>query len=149
MVRQILLEAYDLGMNNGEYSFLGIELIKNKRSSGGLYNKNHSDHTSDRSSSVGPDFSWYVQGDRRNKQAREMFESLMMISVRVPVSSEYSSFVHEVTKRARDEFGTGLITDADVTTNYRNCCNMSNWQLLCSMSHFEQLLAFVKFLGCL
>lgn len=34
-VREILLEAYDLGMNNGEYTFLAIELIKSRRAGEG------------------------------------------------------------------------------------------------------------------
>lgn len=33
-----------------------------------------------------------------------MFESLMLISVRIPVSSEYKNFVYEIAKRARNEF---------------------------------------------
>lgn len=95
LVRNILLEGYDLGMNSGEYAFIGIELVKNRRASG--------------------DFSWYQPGDRRNKQAREMFEALLMVNVRVPVSGEYTTFVHEVAKKSVAEFGAG-ITDSDVST---------------------------------
>ena len=94
IVRELLLEAHNLGMGNGDYAFLSIELVKNKGSYG--------------------DFSWYQPGDRRNKQAREIFESLMLIAVRVPVSPEYGSFVHRVAKMSVDEFG-GAATEADVS----------------------------------
>ncbi|OTF73711.1 hypothetical protein BLA29_006236, partial [Euroglyphus maynei] len=83
--RQILLEAHPLGMGNGEYVFFGIELLKDNKGTG--------------------DFSWYRAGDRRNKIAKEMFESLMKVAVRVPISSEYTSFVHKVTKLSSEEFG--------------------------------------------
>ena len=85
LTRHILIEAHELGMGNGDYVFFGVELIKQSGSAS--------------------DFSWYKPGDRRNKVAREMYESLMMLAVRVPVSPEYSSFVHKVTKISSDEFG--------------------------------------------
>lgn len=72
-------------MGNGEYVFFGIELLKDNKGSG--------------------DFSWYRAGDRRNKIAKEMFESLMRVAIRVPTSPEYSSFVHKVTKLSSEEFG--------------------------------------------
>nr|XP_027204126.1 atrial natriuretic peptide receptor 1-like [Dermatophagoides pteronyssinus] len=83
--RNLLLEAHTLGMGNGEYVFFGIELLKDNKGSG--------------------DFSWYRAGDRRNKIAKEMFESLMRVAIRVPTSPEYSSFVHKVTKLSSEEFG--------------------------------------------
>lgn len=101
VVRDILLEGYDLGMNSGEYAFVGIELVKSRLNSG--------------------DFSWYQPGDRRNKQAREMFEALLMVNVRVPVTGEYSSFVHEVAKKAVGEFGSSK-SEPDVSF----CLNLSN-----------------------
>lgn len=97
-LRNILLEAYDLGMNSGEYAFLAIELIKDSSTS---------------SASHG----WYKIGDRRNKEAREMFESLLQISSRVPTSIRFTSFVHEVTKRAHNEFAATL-KDTDVSYIY-------------------------------
>ena len=94
MVRHILLAAYDLGMGKGEYTFIGIELIQNKAANG--------------------DFSWYQAGDKRNKQAREMYEALMMVAVRVPTSPEYTSFLHKVATRSRDEFN-GRVSEEDVS----------------------------------
>lgn len=40
-----------------------------------------------------------------------MFESLMMISVRVPTSPEYTVFQHEVVKRTNREFGVNVTSD--------------------------------------
>jgi hypothetical protein len=72
-------------MGNGEYAFFGVELVKSTGSYG--------------------DFSWYQPGDKRNKQAREMYEALMMVAVRVPTSPEYTTFTHKVTQMSLDEFG--------------------------------------------
>ena len=86
-VRDIMIEAYELGMGNGEYVFFAIELIKSTSASG--------------------DYSWYRPGDKRNKQIREMYESLMMVAVRVPTSAEYTSFTHKVLQKALNEGSTG------------------------------------------
>ncbi len=91
LVRHLLLEAHELGMGNGEYAFFGVELVKSTGSYG--------------------DFSWYQPGDRRNKQAREMYEALMMITVRVPTSPEYNSFVQKVIKKSSEEFSTTKALD--------------------------------------
>ena len=91
LVRHLLLEAHELGMGNGEYVFFGIELVKSTGTTG--------------------DFSWYQPGDKRNKQAREIYESLMMVAVRVPVSAEYTTFTHKVTQMAIDEFSGQIIVE--------------------------------------
>ncbi|KPM04974.1 atrial natriuretic peptide receptor 1-like protein [Sarcoptes scabiei] len=83
--RQMMIDAHGLGMGNGEYVFFGIELLKQSGSSS--------------------DFSWYKAGDRKNKIAKEMYEALMMIAVRVPTSPEYTSFVHKVSKISSEEYG--------------------------------------------
>lgn len=46
-LRQILLSAFDLGMSNGGYVFLSVELFKHVNSFG--------------------NFQWYVPGDTRNE----------------------------------------------------------------------------------
>ena len=89
LIRDVLLDAYDLGMGNGEYAFLAIELIRSSSTSQELHG-------------------WYRIGDRRNKEAREIFESLLQIAVRVPTSIRFTSFVHEVVKRAQNEFSQSL-----------------------------------------
>lgn len=91
LTRNILIEAHEMGMGNGEYAFIGIELLKQSGSSS--------------------DFSWYKSGDRRNKAAREIYESLMVIAVRVPTSPEYSSFMHKVGKMSSEQFGGVKIQD--------------------------------------
>jgi hypothetical protein len=97
LVRHILLEAHELGMGNGEYAFFGVELVKSTGNYG--------------------DFSWYQPGDKRNKQAREIYESLMMVAVRVPTSPEYISFTHKVTQMSLDEFG-GTTTIDNVSKSF-------------------------------
>lgn len=94
LLRQILLEGHTLGMGNGEYSFLTIELIKSKATLS--------------------ESSWYRTGDKRNKDARDMFESLLQVAVRVPTSSRYSNFVHQVIQRSHTQFGK-TVTDVDVS----------------------------------
>lgn len=94
LLREILLDAHALGMSTGEYAFLSIELIKSKATLS--------------------ESSWYRAGDRRNKDAREIFESLLQIAVRVPTSALYSNFVHDVVKRSHVEFGA-TVSDIDVS----------------------------------
>jgi atrial natriuretic peptide receptor A len=96
LVRTILLAAHDLGMGNGEYVFIGVELIQNKGANG--------------------DFSWYQPGGKRNKHAREMYEALLMVAVRVPTSAEYTAFLHKVATRSRDEFNEA-VGESDVSIN--------------------------------
>lgn len=81
-------------MGTGEYAFLTIELMKSKATLS--------------------ESSWYRAGDKRNKDAREMFESLLQVAVRVPTSSRYSNFVHEVVQRSHAAYGKTL-TDVDVS----------------------------------
>ena len=94
LVRHLLLEAHDLGMGNGEYTFFTMELVKSKSSYG--------------------DFSWYQPGDKRNKAAREMYESLMVVAVRVPTTQEFSAFVHQVSQLSVQQFST-VTSEADVS----------------------------------
>ena len=82
LMRELLLAAYDLGYGNGDYAFIGLELIKGaKQASSG-------------------DVGWYKLGSRRNKEAKQMYESLMIIAVRIPVSQEFETFAHRVAKMA-------------------------------------------------
>ncbi|GIY26309.1 atrial natriuretic peptide receptor 1 [Caerostris darwini] len=87
-VRSILLAAYELGMQNGEYAFISIELLKSQM--------------------LKKQFSWYKPNDRRNKEARKMYESLMIISIRVPVQEKYQIFIKNVKETARNKFSTIL-----------------------------------------
>lgn len=84
LTRNFLIHAYDLGMNNGEYVFFGLELVKSTGSTN--------------------DFSWYKAGDVNNKKARSIYESFLSLAVRVPLSVEYNTFVNKVYKKATSEF---------------------------------------------
>lgn len=106
LTRHLLIEAHELGMGDGSYAFIGIELLKQTGSAG--------------------DFSWYKPGDRRNKIAREMYEALMMVAVRVPTSPEYTSYVHKVTKLATEEFGN--IANAE-NVNFVNVSKLKSHEI--------------------
>ncbi|XP_022253444.1 atrial natriuretic peptide receptor 1-like, partial [Limulus polyphemus] len=110
-VRNILLAAHDLGMSNGEYAFLTIELFKNKRSFG--------------------DFSWFVPGDSRNKDARKIYESLMVFSVRVPTNPEYETFIKDTITRSNKEFNLTLDDTAVnvMVAGFHDCVLMYAWAL--------------------
>ncbi|KAH9493958.1 Nitrogen permease regulator 2 [Dermatophagoides farinae] len=107
--RDIMIEAHSLGMGGGEYVFFGIELLKTNKESA--------------------DFSWYKAGDRKNKIAKEMYESLMIMAIRVPVSPEYTSFVHKVTKLSSEEFGRMANHDDvnPVVAAFYDCVFMYAW----------------------
>ena len=85
LVRNFLVNAYDIGMNNNEFAFFGIELLRQQGS-----NNN---------------FGWYRPADRNNKKAKQMFESLMTMAVRIPTSEEYSILESKISTRAAEEFG--------------------------------------------
>lgn len=70
-LREILLAAYDLGMHTkGDYTFVGIELIRAKKADA---------------------IEWYKFSDRRNKEAKIIFESLIIFTVKIPVSNAYKN----------------------------------------------------------
>jgi atrial natriuretic peptide receptor A len=80
LVREILLHAMDLGFNREEYAFIGVDLIKKGADEN--------------------DIGWYKMGSRRNNDAKLMYQALMLISVRVPVSDEFESFAAATAKQA-------------------------------------------------
>lgn len=95
-IRDILLEAYGLGMFNGEFTFIGIELIRHNREHAGI--------------------PWFKANDLRNKEAKIIYESYMAIAIRVPTSPQYNSFKYKVIKVAENKFGARLtINDVRVT----------------------------------
>lgn len=80
MIRDILLESMDLEMNYEEYAYIGVELIK----------KGTEDS----------DIGWYKMGSRRNNDAKQVYQSLMVVAARIPVSDEYDSFAAKIAKAA-------------------------------------------------
>ncbi|XP_013778365.1 atrial natriuretic peptide receptor 1-like [Limulus polyphemus] len=110
-VREILLVAHDLGMGDGEFVFLTVELFKNERSFG--------------------NFSWYQLGDTRNQDARRIYDSLFSISIRAPEGPEYQSFVQEVINTSWTVFGTKFTHDAVnfIVAGFHDCVVMYAWAL--------------------
>ncbi|XP_076330921.1 atrial natriuretic peptide receptor 3-like [Tachypleus tridentatus] len=96
-VRKIMLAAYDLGMGNGEFAFLSVELFNNRKSF--------------------REFSWFKKGDSRNQEAREIYEALFLIKFRVPTGPEYQQFVRDVIGRSKTKFNkTVRATSVSVTS---------------------------------
>ncbi|XP_064468524.1 atrial natriuretic peptide receptor 1-like [Ornithodoros turicata] len=111
VIRQILLDAYDLDMHDGQFAFLTAEPYKNERYFG--------------------DFSWYKEGDSRNTEVRKMYEALMILSLKIPTSPEYKKFVHQVEMNSRKEFNTS-IDDSIVNVliaGFHDCVQLYAWAL--------------------
>lgn len=92
-IRDILLKAYDLKMNNGEYAFVGIQLVK--------------------ANTKFSELPWFVSGDPRSRDARIIFESYMEVNVRVPTSPQYTMFADQVVKYAKKNLSS-LANEGDV-----------------------------------
>ena len=86
-LRHILLQAYDLGMGHGAYAFLGIE----------TYKPYETLNTID-----------WIGNDPRSVDLRQMYESLMLLSIRMPTTPLYEQFVHNVLRRSRTENSNGI-----------------------------------------
>ncbi|CAN7939316.1 unnamed protein product, partial [Ixodes hexagonus] len=93
VLRQVLILAHGLGMSNGEFVFLNVNLIDSQSESSGL--------------------SWYKPNDRMNRIAKVMYQSLMVIRVRVPTTDAYRNFVALLIKFAKDNYNT-VIYDYDI-----------------------------------
>ena len=94
-LRQILLSAYELGMADGGYVFLTVELFKHENSFG--------------------NFDWFITGDSRNEDMKKMYESLFIITVHVPMTPNYEQFAEAVIHKSRNEFNTSFnIQDVNV-----------------------------------
>ncbi|KAF8795122.1 Atrial natriuretic peptide receptor 1 like protein [Argiope bruennichi] len=118
-VRSILLAGYDLGMENGEYAFLSIELLKNQ-----LYSKQ---------------FNWYKPNDKRNKEARKMYESLLIISIRVPVREEYQLFIKDMKEIAKKKFSAILESSSinPIVGSFYDCVLLYAYSLNKTLSEGE------------
>nr|XP_037279900.1 atrial natriuretic peptide receptor 1-like [Rhipicephalus microplus] len=80
-------------MGNGEFVFINVNLIESQSEQNGL--------------------GWFKQNDRMNRVAKLMYQSLLVIRVRVPTSVEYRNFVALLIKYARDNYNS-LIYDHDI-----------------------------------
>ncbi|XP_037283872.2 atrial natriuretic peptide receptor 1 [Rhipicephalus microplus] len=111
VIRQLLLDAHDLGMHDGHFAFLTAEPYKNERYFG--------------------EFSWYKEGDSRNMEVRRMYEALMILSLKIPTSPEYKQFVRQVVRNSRKEFNT-TIEDSIVNVliaGFYDCIQLYAWAL--------------------
>ncbi|KAI1286498.1 Atrial natriuretic peptide receptor 1 [Halotydeus destructor] len=90
-LRKILLTAHDLGMGNGQFAFIGGQLFRNTRSLGNFY--------------------WFEHGDPRNEDAKKIYQSLLLMSVRMPMSIEHEDFVRDVVDRSKARFNLSYEED--------------------------------------
>ncbi|XP_049524933.1 atrial natriuretic peptide receptor 1 [Dermacentor silvarum] len=86
VVRRVLILAYSLGMGNGEFVFINVNLIESQSELNGLR--------------------WFKQNDRMNRVAKQMYQSLLVIGVRVPTSVEYRNFVALLIKYTKDNYNS-------------------------------------------
>uniref|UniRef100_A0ABM0M773 Atrial natriuretic peptide receptor 1-like n=1 Tax=Saccoglossus kowalevskii TaxID=10224 RepID=A0ABM0M773_SACKO len=93
-VRNLMLNAYDLGLINGSYAFFCIEFFKQKDTFG--------------------DFSWISQ-DGRNEDAKKAYEALFKLSFYKPANNEFNKFADEVKLRSKAEFGYEYGPDEEVS----------------------------------
>lgn len=99
LIRDVLLSVKDLDLDPRQFVFIAVELIKES------------------TSSASNDISWYRLGSRRNADAKALYQSLMIISVRIPISEEFETFASRVVKRAAVSSSRGesrKLTKADV-----------------------------------
>lgn len=100
-LRKILICAHKLGMNNGEYTFLASDLgFKSSDSSQNSKVAKSASQKRNRNS-----IEWYSSVDEQNNMAaREMFESLMVFSVELPVNDEFDLFAEQALELVHKEF---------------------------------------------
>lgn len=95
ILRQIMLAAFDLGMSSGGYVFIAVELFKHPASFGS--------------------FEWFVAGDPRNDDVKEIYQSLLIISVHVPMTDLYNQFALDVVAKSRNDLNTSYtVKDVNV-----------------------------------
>lgn len=110
-IRKLLLCAHQLRMNNGEYTFLALNLGLKSARAVSLVDTNATNATKrvapveGRSLGALQNIDWFVADDEENNlKAREMFESLMVFSVQLPISDEYNLFVEQTLDLAHQEY---------------------------------------------
>ncbi|XP_077993905.1 atrial natriuretic peptide receptor 1-like [Glandiceps talaboti] len=93
-VRKFMLNAYDLGLTNGDYAFFCIEFFKQKFLFG--------------------DFSWNGT-DGRNEDARKAYEALFILSFYKPDNEDFRVFSEDMKTRSELEFGYTYGHDEEVS----------------------------------
>lgn len=77
-------------MGKGSYVFLTVELFKHSSSFG--------------------NFDWFIENDDRNDDVKQMYETLFILTVHVPMTDIYSKFAIDVIEKSRKEFNTSFTT---------------------------------------
>ncbi|OQR66682.1 atrial natriuretic peptide receptor 1-like, partial [Tropilaelaps mercedesae] len=111
VLRQIMLCAYDLGMGNGEYAFIAAKPYTNVRYFG--------------------EYTWNIVGDKRNEDARKMYEQLVVISLIMRPSREYKKFVEKVVLKSKAEQIGGHAIDKSIINEllggFYDCVQLYAW----------------------
>ncbi|KAG9510122.1 Receptor-type guanylate cyclase gcy-17, partial [Fragariocoptes setiger] len=103
-IRETLLVAHALAMNNGEYTFFAIDVGIASPVSKSAGDDDRNNTTLSESTLHGAAISWYsAQDETRNAWARQMFESLLVLGTRTSVSVEHEAFVEHVVSAVNGE----------------------------------------------
>ncbi|XP_053402705.1 atrial natriuretic peptide receptor 1-like [Mercenaria mercenaria] len=84
LLRDILYRAYHLGMANGDYVFITMELFPSDWL--GYYTD-------------------FLRGDEKDVEVTKAYESLLLLTLRQPDNPEYEAFAEEVKLRAKRDYG--------------------------------------------
>lgn len=116
LIRKLLLCAHRLHMNNGEYTFMALNLgLRSSQAQTVNSPSQSADQQVDRQQRQlqqkqtrhreSQSIDWFAPVDEQNNLfVRQMFESLMVYSVELPVSDEFNLFVEQVLDMAHQEF---------------------------------------------
>lgn len=110
MIRRLLLCAYELKMNNGEFVFLAINLgLKSSQGTESLGDNlsslSNTKNSKSHNQRVTQNYDWFSSEDEKNNLlAKQMFESMMIFSVELPISDEYNLFVEQTLDLAHQEY---------------------------------------------
>ncbi|KAL4224613.1 Nitrogen permease regulator 2 [Mactra antiquata] len=84
VLRDILYRAYQIGMANGDFVFITMELFPSDWL--GYYTQ-------------------FLRGDEKDFAVTKAYESLLLLTLRQPDNAEYEDFAEEVKTRAKNDYG--------------------------------------------
>lgn len=92
-IRDLMLNAYDLGMTNGEYAFICVDLLQDAY--------------------VGAD-TW-MANDGRDADAERSFNGLLNVHIKTPEGARYEAFEESVREKvALEPFNRAMSKDEEV-----------------------------------
>jgi len=105
-MRRLLLCAHELQMNNGEYAFLAIKLgLKSGTFVGHREGSSRGRRQSAGGTKAANLLDWFRPDEEAdNSKVRQMFESLMILSVELPIGAEYEYFVEQTLELSRQAY---------------------------------------------